>query len=175
MIETLYPLKLGHDGVFEIVGPGTLWEDPIVTMLQVGSCAKMRVWVRIDGELHRKTIIRSSEDIHVFFYITKRSIEDDGTVVHIRDARPLIPDEGELSDLAVGIAHHYALLWVNRKARYRKLEKDWPELCWMFEDIRTDEEMARVYAMRDDDMSPLLGCEIVDLRRRRRRKGVGGD
>jgi hypothetical protein len=165
MIETLYPLKLGHDGVFEIVGPGTLWEDPILTLLKVGSCVKMRRWVRIDGEPRRKTIIWSCEDIHVFIYITKTSLEDDETVVHIRDARPLIPDEGELSDLAVSIAHHYALLWAERKARYLKLEKDWPELCWLFEDIRTEKELARVYAMRDDDMSKLAGCEIVDLRR----------
>jgi len=169
MIDILYPLRILQSGVFEVIDRKYEIRDAMKTFRLNGECVLLRAWVKIGDELRRKTIIRCQEDTTVFLYISQESLSNDEKVVDIREADPLMPEEGLVSGLAQRIGHNYAVLWVTRKARYWKLERDWPELDWFFEAIREDEEMADAYARPDDDMGSLIPGEIVALGRWRRR------
>jgi hypothetical protein len=175
MIDTLYPLRILQRGVFEVIDRKYEIRDAIKTFRLNGECVLLRAWVKFGDELRRKTIIRCQEDTTVFLYISQESLSNDETVVDIREADPLMPEEGLVSGLAQRIGHNYAVLWVTRKARHRKLERDWPELSWLFEAIREDEEMAQAYAQSDEKTPVFLGGTVVELGEyRRSRRGCGG-
>ena len=156
MTDILYPLKELGPGIYEVMNRRYKMQDAFETLSKDGDCVKMRAWVKIGGEFFRKTIIRSFEDPYTLLYITQDSLDNDEKVIDIREASALVPEEGLVSEFARRIGHNYAVLWVTRKARYWKLERDWPELDWFFEGIREDEDMAGAYARPDDDMSSLI-------------------
>ena len=154
--DTLYYLDVLKPGIYEVSDRSVLMQDALKKLGDAGDLVRMRAWVRIDGKFHRKTILQCVDWPYAYRFITKSSLENDEKVIDIREADPLVPEEGLVSEFARRIGHNYAVLWVTRKARYLKLERDWPELDWFFEGIREDEDMAGAYARPDDDMSSLL-------------------
>lgn len=173
-LDTLYWLDVLKPGVYEVSDRSFLMQDALKKLGDSGDLVRKRAWVRINGKFHRKTILQCVDWPYAYRLITKSSIENDEKVIDIREAAPLMPEEGLVSELAQRIGHNYAVMWIERKARYLKLEKDWPELDWFFEGIREDREMAGTYAQSDEKTPVVRGGIVVELgeyRRNRRRCG----
>ena len=78
-------------------------------------------------------------------FITGSSLHSDEEVVDLLDAAPVWADEGVLTELGVRIGENYAW-YLTQGKRAHWLEASWPELSGLFDDLRSDSEMAQVWS-----------------------------
>ena len=150
--EKLYPIYEQPDGTYKVT---TMFSWPVdnspVHFSQPGTVRRTRAWVRLDGKLKLKTILaHKTEKDGVREYITTCSLEDEGKVVHLRDAFQVVDEDGSLTEFGRDVVYHYAY-HSQQEIRLHELERCWPELISIFTEIQNSDIAAFAYGVPEDE------------------------
>lgn len=64
-----------------------------------------------------------------------------------KKVRPTETPDGELTEYGLAVAYQYASIWIDGWVRDLDMERAYPELEHLFQDIRVDPELCTYHAM----------------------------